>query len=387
MIKAIAIIPARGGSKGIPRKNILPIAGKPLIAWMIEAAISAKSVGAVYVSTDCPEIAKVAREYGASIIWRPAELSGDFSSSESAILHALETQYPGPTRPPITVFLQCTAPLTTASDIDGTIEALISKDADTAIAVSEFHYFLWEMDEDGNLQGINHNKAIRKMRQERKKQFIENGSVYAMRTTGFLNHKHRFFGKTAHYVVPHSRTIEIDEPLDINIAETLLQRRSIVEAVATLPQKISLVAFDFDGVMTDDTVLISDSGVESVRCSRSDGMGIELARRAGIPMLILSKEKNQVVTQRAKKLQIDVLNGVDDKSKVLNAYLAEKQIPWNETVYIGNDINDKDCLLLSGCGVAVSDARPEVIAVADIVLKSKGGNHAVRELIDLILSR
>lgn len=208
----IAIIPARGGSKGIPRKNIQEIGGKPLISHSIEAAKQSTHVNLVVVSTDDEEIARIAEKNGAEICWRPAEISGDSASSESALLHVLETY-----ECDLLVFLQCTAPLTTAEDIDGTIEALLNNDADTALAVAPFHYFLW----DTNGEGINHDKKVRKLRQERAPQYLETGSVYVMKTQGFLKRKHRFFGKTVLYEVPAERVVEIDEPVDLEIAEVL----------------------------------------------------------------------------------------------------------------------------------------------------------------------
>ncbi len=128
----VAIIPARGGSKGIPRKNIVPVAGKPLVAWSIEAARRASTVQRVFVSTDNGEIAEIAKQWGAEIIGRPVELSGDTASSESALIHALdvlknEQDY----MPDILAFLQCTSPLTLPEDIDGTIETLIAEQADS----------------------------------------------------------------------------------------------------------------------------------------------------------------------------------------------------------------------------------------------------------------
>jgi YrbI family 3-deoxy-D-manno-octulosonate 8-phosphate phosphatase len=382
----VAIIPARGGSKGIPRKNVLPIAGKPLIGWTIEAALAADSVDSVLVSTDNPEIAKVAEEFGASVVWRPLEISGDLSSSEAALLHALETQYPEPTIPPeLTVFLQCTAPLMTAEDIDGTVEALRQQDADTALAVADFHYFLWKLDADRNLVGVNHDKSVRQMRQEREHQYLEAGAIYVMKTSGFLAHQHRFFGKTAHYVLPPDRVMEVDEPVDFHIAQILLEQRQQQRSRQLLPTKIDLLVFDFDGVMTDDRVSVNEDGLESITCSRSDGMGIKLARERGHRMLILSTEKNGVVRKRAEKLGLEVLHGIDDKVTVLDKYLTDNGLQWQNVVYVGNDVNDVACLLRAGCGVAVANATREARESANMVLTRAGGNHAVRELIDLIL--
>jgi len=220
----IAVIPARGGSKGIPQKNIKNLCGKPLIVYSIEAALQAKSVERVIVSTDDKEIAKVSRQYGAEVIQRPDDISGDFASSEAALLHVLEEldrkeEY----RPDLLVFLQCTSPLTLSADIDGTVQALLDQEAETAFAAAPFHYFLWSVDSEGEACGINHDKKKRLMRQQRDDQFVEAGAVYVMRGSGFLKKKHRFFGKTVLYEIPEERCFEIDEPVDLLVAEQLIE--------------------------------------------------------------------------------------------------------------------------------------------------------------------
>ena len=225
MNDVIAIIPARGNSKGVPRKNVRLLAGKPLIAHSIEQALLSQTVRRVIVSTDDDEISSTAQQYGAEVIKRPAELSGATASSESALLHVLETMRKSATPlPDILVFLQCTSPLTIAEDIDGTVNALIENNADTALAVIRFDYFIWRIDSDGNAVGINHDKAIRQRRQDRAAQYEETGAVYAMRTDGFISTKHRFFGKTALYCMPQERCLEIDTPFDFEQAEYIMSR-------------------------------------------------------------------------------------------------------------------------------------------------------------------
>jgi N-acylneuraminate cytidylyltransferase len=227
----IAIIPARGGSKGIPKKNIQKLCGKPLLAYSIEAALQAKFIDRVIVSTDDQKIATVASEYGAEVIHRPAELAGDFASSESALLHVLETLHDKEGySSDILVFLQCTSPLTLPADIDGTVQTLLDQQADTAFAAAPFHYFIWSKNSDGSMIGVNHHKQNRLMRQQRQNQFIEAGAVYAMRVPGFLEHRHRFFGKTVMYEIPEERCFEIDEPVDLLIAEQLLEHQKKKQA-------------------------------------------------------------------------------------------------------------------------------------------------------------
>lgn len=224
--KILAIIPARGGSKGIPKKNIQPLAGKPLIAHSILQAKATPSVTRVVVSTDDMEISDVSREYGAEIILRPDDISGDTATSESALIHVLdhlkETEN---YNPDLLVFLQCTSPLTLSKDIECTIQALISNHADSAVAVAPFHYFIWGYNAAGDVIAINHDKYVRPRRQDRDPQYVETGAVYVVRPEGFKVANHRFFGKIALYHMPIERRLEIDDPVDIEIAEVLMQKQ------------------------------------------------------------------------------------------------------------------------------------------------------------------
>jgi len=392
MMKCLAVIPARGGSKGIPRKNIRPLAGKPLLAYNIAAALGSQYIQRVVVSTDDPEIAQVAKSYGAEVVRRPAEISGDLATSESALLHTLETlQEQEAYAPDLLVFLQCTSPLTLAEDIDGTIAALIEEEADTALAVIPFHYFLWKPSQDiqglPDAQGINHHKSVRPLRQEREAQYLETGAVYAMRVPGFLQARHRFFGHTALYVMPSERRLEIDDPVDFQVAEALINAQHQQQQIDRLPDQVSALVMDFDGVFTDNRVFVHEDGSEAVTCSRSDGWGIAQLRKTGLPMLILSTETNPVVQARADKLKIPCIHGVADKSQALQTWLAEKKIKPANVVYLGNDQNDHACMALVGCAVAVADAYSVTLARADIVLSKPGGSGAVRELCELILKK
>lgn len=383
--EVLAIIPARGGSKGIPGKNLAMLAGKPLIAYTIENAINASWISKVVVSTDDAEIAAVSRQYGAIVVDRPAEISGDLSASESALIHTLDylkriENYV----PDLCVFLQCTSPLTLPPDIDGTIQALIEQDGDTALAVTPFHYFLWKQDQTGNSVGVNHDKSERLLRQLGDHQFLETGAIYVMKTKAFLNKKHRFFGKTVLYVMPPERCLEIDDPVDLKIAEVLLRKQQADKIIALLPEKIEAVVFDFDGVFTNNKAFVNQSGQETVVCSRSDGMGISGLKELGLPLLVLSSETNSVVAARCRKLGIECRQGLKDKVLVLRDWVMEKGFRLENVIYLGNDINDNECIATAGCGVVVQDAIPDVKQYANIILSKTGGHGAIRELADMI---
>jgi YrbI family 3-deoxy-D-manno-octulosonate 8-phosphate phosphatase len=382
-----AIIPARGGSKGIANKNLCRVQGRTLVWRTIEAARGTPRVNRVFVTTDNAAIASEARRAGAEVIDRPVTLAGDEASSEAALLHALDILAEREKcLPDILLFLQCTSPFTCRGDIDGVLDALLRDGADTAHTVTPSHGYLWRKESGGDATGINHDKRARLRRQEREPEFLETGAVYAMRVAGFRAAGHRFFGRTALYEMPRSRALEIDEPDDLAQARLLAPLVDPPLRSLTLPGPIGGVVFDFDGVMTDNRVRQARDGTESVTCSRADGMGIEMLRRRGLPMAVLSGEHNPVVAARCKKLDLPCVQGIDDKASELDRISRGWGVTPRQVVYLGNDLNDLDCVALAGLGVAVADAHPRLLAAADCILTHKGGHGAVRELAELILA-
>ena len=151
-------------------------------------------------------------------------------------------------------------------------------------------------------------------------------------------------------------------------------------------RSVRAIAFDFDGVFTDNRVFVNEQGQESVACNRSDGFGVGLLRKAGIHMTIISMEQNPVVIARAKKLGLDVVHGCDDKLPVFRQWMQSIGTTVEDTLFMGNDINDLECMEYVRTSVAPSDALPLVLRRASIVTERPGGHGAVRELVDAILS-
>ena len=147
---------------------------------------------------------------------------------------------------------------------------------------------------------------------------------------------------------------------------------------------IKLIVSDFDGVMTDNRVLVDETGKESVYVSRADGQGINILWSLGIALVIISTEKNNTVEKRAEKLKVECIHGVTDKAECLRIYCAERNIPLKNVAYIGNDINDYDAMQLSGIKIVPCDAYEEVKSIADYVTTAKGGCGVVLEVAGLI---
>ena len=316
---AVAVLLARGGSKGIPGKNMRRVGGLSLVARSVVAARRARTVAAVYVSTDDAAIAAEARAHGAFVIDRPPAISGDTASSESGWLHALgyvREKYPDVSR---LVFLQCTSPFTSAADIDGCLAVMETRGAACSLSVIEDHSFLWRERPDGFAEGATHDETgQRARRQDLPPTWRESGAIYCVRVADFERVGRRFCGPVALYPVTHP-PVEIDTPADLDLCDMIA--RSGASATANPGRdftKIAALVMDFDGVHTDDTASVDSSGGESVRVSRRDGLGLERLRKSGrCRLLILSKERNPVVSRRAEKLGIECLQACEDKVTAL----------------------------------------------------------------------
>lgn len=148
--------------------------------------------------------------------------------------------------------------------------------------------------------------------------------------------------------------------------------------------QIELIAYDFDGVLTDNKVYLSEDGIESVQVNRSDGLAIKEIEKMGLRQIIISTEKNKVVKKRAEKLNIECFYGIDDKKTSLSNFCNENSIDLKKVIFIGNDINDLEVMKSVGISICPSDAHPSIIKIASVMLNSKGGEGLVRELLDLL---
>ena len=387
----VAVIPARGGSKGVPRKNLREVGGVPLIVRAIRSAQSVAAIDRVVVSTDDAEIAAVAFAAGADVVDRPAELAGDEASSEAALLQALDALDERGIDTRILVFIQATSPFIDPAGLDEAIDR-VETDADVVFSAVETHAFLWRVAETGAV-GVNHDHSFRPRRQDRDAQFQETGAFYVMRAAGFRAAGYRFFGTVGVVTVDERHAIEIDTVEQLAVASVLASAFDPDAPADVAPEKpaaptaidVDAVVTDFDGVHTDDRVLVAEDGSEFIVANRSDGMGVRLLREAGVPMLILSTEVNPVVSARARKLDVDVRHGLTDKASALVEWVEQRGFDLARVAYVGNDVNDLACLNLVGWPIAVADAHPLVIAAARVVLTRRGGDGAVRELAELAM--
>lgn len=222
--RVVALIPARGGSVRLPGKNLRPLAGKPLIAHTIEQALAARSVDRTYVSTDSPDIARVAREFGASVVPRPASLAGAEATSESALEHALgHLRDVNGEEYDILVFLQCTCPLRRPDDIDAAVRKLVTENADSLLSVVSTRLFTWELRE-GRPVSTSYDFANRRRTQEMKPIYVENGSIYVLRTSVLERFGNRLGGRIVFHEMDRFSLADIDDEADFAVCAALLER-------------------------------------------------------------------------------------------------------------------------------------------------------------------
>lgn len=401
-MEVLALIPARGGSKSIPRKNIRDFAGYPLVAYSIAAGIQAKQVTRVIVSTDDEEIAAIARQFGAETPFlRPAELAQDTTTDYPVFTHALSWLRENENyEPEIVVQLRPTSPVRPPGCVDEAVKLLMEHpEADSVRGVvpsGQNPYKMWKISPEGYMIPLLEAPGIAEPynapRQLLPATYWQTGHIDAIRRRTILEKKSLSGEIILPLIIDPRYTVDIDTLNDWRRAEWLVSQGDLDMILPgarrrPLPDQVELIVFDFDGVFTDNRVWVDENGKESVAAYRSDSLILSSMREAGIDMLVLSREVNPVVAARCKKMKLPFIQGVMDKATVLKELLAERQINPAHVVYVGNDINDVPCFPLVGCAVVVADAMPEARRQADFQLSRPGGHGAVRELCDLILSR
>jgi N-acylneuraminate cytidylyltransferase len=402
--EVLAVIPARVGSKGIPRKNLKLFAGYPLISYSIAAALQSNSVTRVIVSTDDEEIAAVARQFGAETPFlRPADLAQDQTTDLPVFEHALRWLKENEGyEPDLVIQLRPTSPIRPRGCVDEAVALLQQHpEADSVRGVvpsGQNPYKMWRLASAGQpmtplleLQGVA--EPFNAPRQELPATYWQTGHIDVIRPRVILEQGSMSGSVILPYRIDARYTVDIDTPFDWQRYEWLVRYGDLemVDPASRrrhFPARVSLVVMDFDGVLTDNLVYMDENGLEKVATSRGDSMGIRLVREAlPIEFMVISTEVNPVVSARCNKLKLEVHQGITDKAAVLRDIMQQKGLSAEEVVFIGNDVNDLGCLQLAGYAVVPADAEPEVKRHADLVLTRKGGRGAMREFCDTLLDK
>ena len=403
--RVLGLIPARGGSKSLPRKNVRLLAGRPLIAHSIEAARASRTIDRIVVSTDDDEIAAIARRHGAEVPFlRPSNLAKDDTPDLPVFQHALAwvDEHEG-WRPEIVVQLRPTSPLRRPEDVDRAVELLDDRpEADSVRSIAEpleNPYKMWSVTAEQWLAPIVPSdlpEPFNLPRQRLPAVYWQTGAIDATRWRTIMGLGSMTGERIAPLVVETLGTVDIDTQASLDLVEWMIGTGKVPwiaqRAAVARPgepkalRRPKLLVLDFDGVMTDNRVWVNEAGVESVAFDRGDGMGISLLREAGIDVLVLSTEENPVVGVRCRKLRIPYRHGLADTRAALLDGAGEHGIDVADVAYVGNDVNDLGCMEIVGLAVAVADSHPDVLGTAHLTLRRPGGNGAVREVCDLLRS-
>lgn len=380
--KVVALVPLRGGSKSIPRKNIKPIAGKPLCEWILRALLANDEIDEVYVSTDdaeiCETVSSIDPDIG--IIKRPAELATDEASTESVMIHFAEN-----VDFDVLITAQATSPLTTSQDIHQGLNSFFGGNYDSLLTGVREKRFYWNK-KRGKATPINYDYGNRPRRQEFEGWIMENGAFYITKRAILIKEKCRLGGNIGILEMDPKTGMEIDEPYQWQLVEALLllQRRILPK----WNSNIDLLVVDVDGTLTDAGMYYSEKGEQLKKFNTRDAKGLELVRREGIMVCIMSSEDSDIVKSRAQKLQLEsVFLGISDKLQTLKRLCERRGLDLANVAFIGDDINDLECIKNVGLSGCPSDAQKEVRRNAGYICKNGGGKGAVREFCELLMAQ
>lgn len=379
----IAFIPVRGGSKGIPGKNIRSFCGMPLVWWAVKAAIECPEIEHVYVSTDSDRITEVVEGFGlekVSVVRRSAATASDEASTESAMLEFSEGADFGDI-----VLIQATSPLLEDGHLEKGISLYRSSGADACLSVVRQKRFVWQ-ESGGQAVPVNYDPRRRPRRQEWDGYLVENGAFYITSRKKLLSSGSRVSGRVVACEMPEDSFFEIDEVSDWLILEEI-KYRQLVERRLKATTGIRLLVCDVDGVLTDGGMYYSDDGSELKKFNTRDGMGLSLLMDSGVRTMLLTSEDNGLVRRRAEKLRFDhVAMGIKDKEAYLDGFFGKNSgFSWQTTAYIGDDVNDIPAMRRVAFSLAPRDAAREVAMITDYVCRLPGGGGCVREACEILL--
>lgn len=386
----VAFIPVRGGSKSIPLKNIKQLCGKPLVYWTVAAACGCEQIDVVYVATDSEMIKNQVIQFKGEaecfsklqVIGRSKESASDTASTEFAMLEfAKEHEFDN------IVLIQATSPLLTSNELMRGFQVYGQDDADSVLSVVRQKRFCWDVDTDGTAFPTNYDVYHRPRRQEFAGYFVENGAFYITSRERLISSHNRVSGRIKICEMSEDTYFEIDEPDDWMIVEQLLRKRMKKSRNNVNIPKIKMFLTDCDGCLTDGGMYYSEHGDEMKKFCTQDGMGFKLLQEKGILCGIITGENTSLVQRRAEKLHLDILEmGVVDKLRKVKQLCEGYGLALEEVAYVGDDINDLDIIK----GVGISFSVPNAIGIvkqnADRITVHKGGEGAVREAIDYVLS-
>ena len=372
----ILIIPARGGSKGIPRKNLQCVNGIPLIERAIKTALKS-NVDQIIVSTDDLQIKEIASKHRVLIHNRSLKNSDDLSSTESVVLEVIE-DFGSTWDFEVTLgFYQVTSAFVLPETINICFE--YAEQGFSAFSAVEFHGFIWENDKKWS--PIGHPSDFRPRRQDVKQRVKETGAIYTFPLINFKEKKYRFCSEVMPVLVNPITSLEIDDVEDLKLSNLIASQFENINLELLDFNLPKIIFTDFDGCLTDDRVWLNQNGEEFIAANRKDGLAVNRLKKLGVSIVITSAETNAVVSARANKLGIEALQGLSDKVKAIESYLIKSKLSWNDSWYIGNDVNDIEAIRKAKFSLCPCDAVKVVRKEVDYKLRTKGGYGILSEIV------
>ena len=352
----------------------------------IRQALDARAGLNVILSTDDEEIASVGREENATVILRPPHLAEDTTPTEPVLRHAVASWEKATGRTvDVIILLQPTSPIRKKGRIDEAIDLFFHSGAGSLVSVCEDRSFFWRK-QGGELAALYDYKQRPRRQDVKEGLYRENGSIYITRREIVMEEGgNRLGGKIVPLVMSAEESVEVDTEYDLWLCRQIFERLSEADRRERL-KNIRLFALDADGVMTNGQVFVDENGNEMKAFSVIDGHGFTLLRERGIPVSIITREKTSILDSRARKLGvIDLINGVADKAQALREVAKRHGVSMGQILYMGDDLPDIPAMELAGFAAAVPNARSEVRKKAHYVTTARGGEGAVREVIDRLL--
>ncbi len=364
-----AIIPAVA-EPGVALERMF--AGRPLLAHTIEQARLCPRVNATVVVTDDAVLARIARQAGADVVTAAGE--GHRDGAAARAVGASDTDQ-------LCVILDPSRPLRTPEMIAAAIDHLARRAGDSLISVHPTADALWLKDASGFGRLYDDEPRPSGPRPH----LAENRSIILTRAGQLREWGQPLGGHVVLHEIARSYVLRLRSEEDWCAGEALHRRLWSGRAMTQLAN-IALLVFDFDGVMTDNRVVVFEDGREGVLCSRGDGMGLDLVRAAGVSIAVISKEGNPVVSARCRKLKIPCVQGVGEKLSVLRGLAEEQGVGFDAIAFMGNDVNDLTCMRAAALAIAPADAEPQILREAGLVTNARGGFGAVREIADMLIA-
>ena len=378
-MSVIAFIPARGGSKSIPEKNIKLFCGQPLVFWNLQE-LQNSNVDEIIVATDSAKIKEIVNSFSFSkvkVFDRSVSNSQDTSSTESVMLEYINSSNLSDTD--VFMLVQATSPFTQNNHFNEGLD--LFKNYDSILSCCESKRFSWR-----NGKPLNYDIYSRPRRQDFQGTLIENGAFYISTVYDIKRTNNRISGDIGIYQMPEYTYTEIDELEDWIVSESLM-KKFILKNKNHDFSKIKLFLSDVDGVLTDAGMYYTENGDEFKKFCTYDGMGFQLLQKTGVKVGILTSEDRDLNRRRAKKLGLEFdFHGAKDKLQIVKDLCNKENITIEEVAYIGDDINCFELLSHVGIAACPNNAVAKIKSIPNILqLERGGGEGVVREFVELFL--